>query len=98
MMAGALQNNFRGQMGGFGGMPALAYTSNRYPTKRKPGTKPKSNAGLLGNGHPVGLASNLAGLAYNNAPAIKDALGSLKGGMKSVSDFLAPYTFDYYAK
>lgn len=100
MMANQMQGNFLGGMGMMGGgMPAMAYTSNRYPTKRKPKTPAKSsNVGLLGNGHPVGAVGNLASIAYNNAPVIKDALGSLKGGMKSVSDFLSPYGFDYYTR
>lgn len=79
MMAGALQNNFMGQMGGFGGMPSMAYTSNRYPTKRKPksdGKPTSTKGGLTSNSHPVGMAANLAGLAYNSWPGVKGALAN----------------------
>jgi len=98
MMAGALQNNFMGQMGGFGGMPALAYTSNRYPTKRKPksdGKPTSTKGGITGNSHPVGMAANVAGLAYNAWPGVKqnvaNGIAKFGQGLWSANEALDGY-------
>jgi len=97
MMANQMQGNFMGGisagLGAMGigqlhaiNMPKMAYTSNRYPTKRKPGNKPTSTkGGITSNSHPVGLAANLAGLAYNSWPGLKNAIGN---GLKKADDYM----------
>jgi hypothetical protein len=95
MLANQMQGNYWGQMGaGMGQMiPYMAYTSNRYPTKRQPSERQPAP---VSNAHPAALAANVAGLAYNAAPGIKNAASAIYSGYNSAKKFLAPYTFDYY--
>jgi len=87
MMANQMQGNFMGQLGGamgsmglgqFAGMPMASYQSNRYPTQRSKedyaamqDRKMSQGGGITGNSHPVGMAGNLAGLAYNAGPGLQ---------------------------
>lgn len=88
MLATQMQNNFMGQLGGAMGqmipyMGGPAYSSSSYPVKRTPeeyaamrAKKPSyqsKNGGVTSNSHPMGLAANMAGLAYNAKPWLAEA-------------------------
>jgi len=84
----------------------LGIGSNRYPTPRgyappqAPQPKPTKGGGVVGTGHPLGLAANLAGLAANAGPGFTDAVKSgaaaIYDKFNTAKNALAPYTFDYY--
>lgn len=91
MLATQMQNNFMGQLGGAMGqmipyMGGPAYSSSSYPVKRTPeeyaamrARQPNyqsKNGGITSNSHPVGMAANMAGLAYNSWPGMQKKVGT----------------------
>ena len=89
-MQGDFMGNLGGAMGSMGlgqihsmGMPSASYESNRYPTKRSKeeyaamqDRKMSQGGGITGNSHPVGMAANAAGLAYNAWPGMQKKVGT----------------------
>jgi hypothetical protein len=79
--------------------PQVGVVSNRKPQRRPKGkSKSKlqaSGGGITSNSHPVGLAANVAGLAYNAGPGLRQAIGSgvfnagnaALGAQRAMSDY-----------